>query len=33
MFMLKWHYTADRGFADDHLMKGLTRLGWHWRMT
>ena len=32
MFMLKWHYTADRGFADDHLMKGLTRLGWHWRM-
>jgi DNA-binding beta-propeller fold protein YncE len=32
MFMLKWHHTADRGFAYDHLMKRLTRLGWHWRM-
>src|SRR5215510_4982527 len=23
--------TADRGFADTHLMAHLTRLGWHWR--
>ena len=25
-------FTADRGFADTHLMAHLTRLGWHWRM-
>jgi hypothetical protein len=24
--------TADRGFADTHLMKHLTELGWHWRI-
>ena len=24
--------TADRGFADTHLMAHLTRLGWHWRI-
>lgn len=24
--------TADRGFADTHLMQHLTRLGWHWRI-
>jgi predicted RNA binding protein YcfA (HicA-like mRNA interferase family) len=24
--------TADRGFADTHLMKHLTGLGWHWRI-
>jgi hypothetical protein len=24
--------TADRGFADTHLMDHLTRLGWHWRI-
>jgi hypothetical protein len=24
--------TADRGFADTHLMKHLTGLGWHWRL-
>jgi predicted RNA binding protein YcfA (HicA-like mRNA interferase family) len=25
-------FTADRGFADTHLMKHLTGLGWHWRI-
>jgi Transposase DDE domain len=25
-------FTADRGFADTHLMQHLTRLGWHWRI-
>jgi len=25
-------FTADRGFADTHLMEHLTRLGWHWRI-
>jgi len=25
-------FTADRGFADTHLMAHLTRLGWHWRI-
>jgi hypothetical protein len=25
-------FTADRGFADTHLMAQLTRLGWHWRI-
>ena len=25
-------FTADRGFADTHLMRHLTRLGWHWRI-
>ena len=25
-------FTADRGFADSHLMQHLTRLGWHWRI-
>ena len=25
-------FTADRGFADTHLMSHLTRLGWHWRL-
>ncbi len=25
-------FTADRGFADTHLMQHLTRLGWQWRM-
>lgn len=24
--------TADRGFADTHLMQHLARLGWHWRI-
>jgi hypothetical protein len=24
--------TADRGFADTHLMRHLTELGWHWRI-
>jgi hypothetical protein len=24
--------TADRGFADTHLMQHLTGLGWHWRL-
>jgi hypothetical protein len=24
--------TADRGFADTHLMAHLARLGWHWRI-
>jgi hypothetical protein len=24
--------TADRGFADTHLMGHLARLGWHWRI-
>jgi hypothetical protein len=24
--------TADRGFADTHLMEHLTRLSWHWRI-
>jgi hypothetical protein len=24
--------TADRGFADTHLMEQLARLGWHWRI-
>jgi hypothetical protein len=24
--------TADRGFADTHLMEHLTELGWHWRL-
>jgi hypothetical protein len=24
--------TADRGFADTHLMEQLARLGWHWRL-
>jgi hypothetical protein len=24
--------TADRGFADTHLMQHLTGLGWHWRI-
>jgi len=25
-------FTADRGFADTHLMAHLARLGWHWRI-
>jgi hypothetical protein len=25
-------FTADRGFADTHLMEHLTELGWHWRI-
>ena len=25
-------FTADRGFADTHLMEHLARLGWHWRI-
>ena len=25
-------FTADRGFADTHLMQHLTGLGWHWRI-
>jgi hypothetical protein len=25
-------FTADRGFADTHLMGHLARLGWHWRI-
>jgi hypothetical protein len=25
-------FTADRGFADTHLMGHLARLGWHWRL-
>jgi len=25
-------FTADRGFADTHLMDHLARLGWHWRI-
>jgi predicted RNA binding protein YcfA (HicA-like mRNA interferase family) len=25
-------FTADRGFADTHLMKHLSGLGWHWRI-
>ena len=25
-------FTADRGFADTHLMQHLTALGWHWRI-
>jgi Transposase DDE domain len=25
-------FTADRGFADTHLMHHLTALGWHWRI-
>jgi hypothetical protein len=25
-------FTADRGFADIHLMNHLTGLGWHWRI-
>jgi hypothetical protein len=25
-------FTADRGFADTHLMEHLTRLGGHWRL-
>jgi hypothetical protein len=25
-------FTADRGFADTHLMNHLTGLGWHWRI-
>jgi hypothetical protein len=25
-------FSADRGFADTHLMEHLTRLGWHWRI-
>jgi hypothetical protein len=25
-------WTADRGFADTHLMEHLTELGWHWRI-
>jgi Transposase DDE domain len=25
-------FTADRGFADTHLMAHLTELGWHWRI-
>jgi len=25
-------FTADRGFADTHLMDHLVQLGWHWRI-
>jgi hypothetical protein len=25
-------FTADRGFADTHLMAHLARLSWHWRL-
>jgi hypothetical protein len=25
-------FSADRGFADTHLMDHLARLGWHWRI-
>jgi hypothetical protein len=25
-------FTADRGFADTHLMEHLARLSWHWRI-
>lgn len=25
-------FSADRGFADTHLMEHLVRLGWHWRI-
>jgi hypothetical protein len=25
-------FTADRGFADTHLMEHLVQLGWHWRI-
>jgi hypothetical protein len=25
-------FTADRGFADTHLMAPVARLGWQWRM-
>jgi Transposase DDE domain len=34
--LLPWRcavvFTADRGFADTHLMEHLVRLGWHWRI-
>ena len=34
--LLPWQchvvFTADRGFADTHLMAHLARLGWHWRI-
>jgi hypothetical protein len=31
---LRWNvvFTADRGFADTHLMAHLARLSWHWRI-
>ena len=25
-------FSADRGFADTHLMEHLAKLGWHWRI-
>lgn len=31
-FGCKVVFSADRGFADTHLMGHLKRLGWHWRI-
>ena len=31
-FQCRVVFTADRGFADTHLMQHLTALGWHWRI-
>ena len=31
-FQCRVVFTADRGFADTHLMAHLTALGWHWRI-